>query len=205
MKYAELEAPWQRVFALAWESAQHGSKAIGAVITDETGAIVSEGRNRIAEPYFPNARTAHAETEAVQKLHVPDPHVCTLYAGLEPCVMCMGTLVMGGIRHLVIGASDAYGGACALLDANDFLRARKPEIQRIGGLHGEMQRAFQTVRELLLSDNPEKCERMLADFSVYNRAGTEAAKKLVRQGFFEGRSLSDFTAEAVFDALAELI
>ena len=125
MKYEELSPAWQRVFALAWESLLHGSKAIAAVIVSETGEVISEGRNRISENVYPNYRIAHAETEAVANLDAKkyqNADSYTLYAGLEPCVMCFGTIVMGHVKKIVIAARDGYGGAMELATATEFLR-----------------------------------------------------------------------------------
>ena len=44
---------------------------------------------------------------------------------------------------------------------------------------------------------------MLQDFSVYNKRGVDAAVKLVEEGFFGKRELTDITAQEVFDALEE--
>ena len=66
MRYAELPIQWKRIFELEWESICEGSKAIAAVIVDNNGKIVSEGRNQISECNVPNPATAHAETEAIR-------------------------------------------------------------------------------------------------------------------------------------------
>ena len=200
--------PWQRVFELAWLSLCRGSKAIAAVITDSEGNIISEGRNRTCEPGLPNPAAAHAETEAVRELNIsryPDVHSYTLYAGLEPCVMCMGTLVMGGIRRVVIGARDNYGGAMKLIDVFGFAKQRGIETVCSDRIIGEMQRAFQTLRELLFNTDRDKLSEMLEDFSVYDRKGVEAAKALVSEGLFSDREPSSFTAGEIFNLLAEKI
>ena len=121
-KYSDLSAAWKGIFELEWMSVCEGSKAIAAVIADENGRIISEGRNQISECNVPNPATAHAETEAIRNLDVnryPYPKTYTLYAGLEPCIMCMGTLVMGHIRNVVIAARDDYGGAMKLINQSE--------------------------------------------------------------------------------------
>ena len=80
MRYAELPQHWQRIFALEWLSVCKGSKAIAAVITDENGNIISEGRNMTCERTVPNPAAAHAETEAIRNLDTsrfPDKHAYT--------------------------------------------------------------------------------------------------------------------------------
>ena len=208
MNYAELSIPWQRVFALAWESVCAGSRAIGAVIADDAGNILSEGRNRTGERDLPNPSAVHAETEAIRALDTakyPDKWGYTLYAGLEPCVMCMGTLVMGGIRRVEITARDDFGGAMGLIDKFAFARNKGIQITWREGLLGDMQRAMQTVRELLYQQNADKLEQILTDFSIHNAAGVAAAKALLADGYFAEKSPSDYTAAEIFDALMQRI
>ena len=47
-----LEIAWKAAFELGWESLKCGSIPIGAVIIDETGNIISQGRNRIYESFL---------------------------------------------------------------------------------------------------------------------------------------------------------
>ncbi len=208
MRFCDLHAHWQRIFELEWESVCEGSKAIAAVIVDEKGQVISEGRNQISECSVPNPATAHAETEAVRNLDVekyPFPKLYTLYAGLEPCIMCMGTLVMGHIRHVVIAARDDYGGAMGLIEHSEFARSKRIHVTFLDNELGEVQRAFQTIRELLYNHDAEKLHRMLEDFSVYNRRGVCAAAHLVEHGILKERSCGDISAGEVFDALMDEI
>ena len=68
---------------------------------------------------------------------------------------------------------------------------------------GDMQRAFQTIRELIYNQNEEKKLQMLMDFSIHNKTGVDSAVKLVEKGFFKKRELKEITAEEVFNALIE--
>lgn len=207
MQYANLPIVWQRIFELEWEAVCEGSKAIAAVIVNEKGEIISEGRNQISECNVPNPATAHAETEAIRNLDVskyPYPKTYTLYAGLEPCIMCMGTLVMGHIRNVVIAARDDFGGAMNLINYSRFAKNKGITITWLDNELGDMQRAFQTVRELIYNPDEEKKNQMLKDFSVYNKRGVDAAVRLVDDGFFSNRELKDIVAGEVFDALIKL-
>ncbi len=204
MKYSELPKYWQRIFELEWQSVCEGSKAIAAVIADSEGNILSEGRNQISECNVPNPATAHAESEAIRNLDVsrfPHPKSYTLYAGLEPCIMCMGTLVMGHIRNVEIAARDDFGGAMKLIELSDFARSKGIKVTWRDDALGDMQRAFQTVRELLYNTDEGKKQRMMTDFAVYNKRGVDAATKLFNEGFFS-RTLTDISAETVFDELS---
>lgn len=204
MKYHELSIPWKRIFELEWQSVREGSKAIAAVIVNEKGEVISEGRNQISECTVPNPATAHAEAEAIRNLDIskhPNPKIYTLYAGLEPCIMCMGTLVMGHIRNVVIAARDDYGGAMNLIEQFEFAKNKGIKVTWLDNELGDMQRAFQTIRELLYNQDEEKRNHMLKDFSVYNKAGVDAAIGLVAEGFFENRVLGHVSVAEVFDKL----
>ncbi len=204
MFYKELPIYWKRIFELEWESVCNKSKAIAAVIVSEEGEIISEGRNKIYENVLPNPMVAHAEVEAVRNLDItkyPNPKSYTLYTGLEPCPMCMGTLVMGHIRNVVIAARDDYGGAMGLIEHSAFLKRKNINIVWLDNELGDMQRAFQSVRELLFNEDVEKVKAMLQDFSQYNKAGVEAAEKLVSEGYFRHRALTELKVENVFDEL----
>lgn len=206
MRYAELPIQWKRIFELEWESVCEGSKAIAAVIVNEKGEIISEGRNQISECNVPNPATVHAETEAIRNLNVnihPYSKTYTLYAGLEPCIMCMGTLVMGHIRNVVIAARDDYGGAMNLIKYSTFAKNKGIKVSWLDNELGDMQRAFQTIRELIYNQDEEKKNQMFKDFSIYNKRGVDCAIMLVKDHFFEGREIRDIMVEEVFDALMD--
>ena len=206
MHFKELSIIWQRIFELAWQSLCKGSKAIAAVIVNEQGEIISEGRNRIGEAGIPNPIVVHAETEAIRNLDIhkyPEPKKYILYTGLEPCPMCMGTIVMGRIRNVVIAARDDYGGAIKLMEHSSFIAGKHIQVTWLDGELGNMQRAFQAVRELLFNEDKVKLEAILQDFSLYNKVGVEAAKALVESGFFMEKKLEEISVEVVFDELAQ--
>lgn len=208
MKYKDLDKYWQRIFELEWESLCEGSKAIAALIVSDSGEIISEGRNQIGEITIPNPRVSHAEVEAIRSLDIrKHPHVksYTLYAALEPCPMCMGTLVMGGIRKVVIGAKDDYGGAMGLIEHSGFLKAKNIQVTWMPQEYGNMQRGFQALKELLYNKDAEKLQEMLEDFAVYNEKGVTAAKALVASGFFETKQPDGYGVEVIFDRMSDLI
>lgn len=102
---------FDRAIALAGGAEKQGNLPIGAVITLE-GKIIAEGQNAIWFPKFNPNR--HAEIEALR--HVPE-HLweyagdMTLYTTLEPCLMCLGAILLHRIGRVIYGASDTWGGA----------------------------------------------------------------------------------------------
>lgn len=208
MKYNEIDMYWKRIFLLEWESICEKSKAIAALIVFENGGIISEGRNKIGEQTIPNPRVSHAEVEAIRNLDIkkyPYVKTYTLYAALEPCPMCMGTMVMSGIRNIIIGAHDDHGGAMHLIEHSKFLKDKNIKITWMPQEYGDIQRGLQSIKELLYNTDKDKLDHMLIDFSVYNAKGVEAAKELVERGLFSENSPQDYTIAFVFDELAKLI
>jgi tRNA(adenine34) deaminase len=70
--------------------------------------------------------TAHSETRAVglatRKLGRRDLADCTFYATCEPCPMCLGAILNGGIKTLVLGARnrDILGTAKLAFNFKDY-------------------------------------------------------------------------------------
>lgn len=105
----------RRAVALALEAERLGNVPVGAVITldDE---VVAEAGNALLVPAYDPRR--HAETEALSR--VPPSlwaraRDFTCYTTLEPCVMCMGALLLCGVGRVVYGAEDVEGGAGVVL------------------------------------------------------------------------------------------
>jgi tRNA(adenine34) deaminase len=101
----------REALVLAREAEANGEVPVGAVVV-VNGEIVGRGFNspiRISDP------TAHAEILALREAGVTLRNyrleAATLYATLEPCVMCAGALVAARVKRLVFGARDLrFGG-----------------------------------------------------------------------------------------------
>lgn len=119
--------------------------------------------------------------------------------------MCLGTLVMGGIRKLIIGAHDNHGGAVELLSKSNFLASKHVEVVWMSPIYGDIQRGLQAIKELLYNEDKAKLESMMADFSVYNARGVNAAKKLFEDGWFEKKTTDQYSIECIFNELSKLI
>jgi len=89
-----------------------GEVPVGAVITDSSGKVISSGYNLRETTKDP---TAHAEVVAIKKasrnMNSWRLEGCTLYVTVEPCVMCIGAMVLSRINRLVFGARDPKAGA----------------------------------------------------------------------------------------------
>ena len=72
----------------------------------------------------------HAEILALRKLLSSgldlDPARLTVYATMEPCLMCYATLILNGVRRIVYAYEDVMGGGTSL------------ELTRLAPLYQEM-------------------------------------------------------------------
>ncbi|MBM9458629.1 nucleoside deaminase [Nocardioides sp. zg-536] len=108
-----------------------GDVPIGAVVLDETGAVIGTGRNVREVDADP---TGHAEVVALREAAKARGEWrlsgCTLVVTLEPCTMCAGAVVLSRVDRLVFGAYDDKAGAVGSLW--DVVRDRRlnhrPEV-----------------------------------------------------------------------------
>jgi tRNA(adenine34) deaminase len=91
--------------------ARLGEVPVGAVVVRD-GVIIARGHNLRETSNDP---TTHAEMivirQAAAQLHSWRLLDCTLYVTLEPCVMCMGAIILARIPRLVFGSRDPRVGA----------------------------------------------------------------------------------------------
>lgn len=96
----------------AQEAALKGEVPIGAVITHKNSIIAAE-HNQVESL---RDATAHAEILCLQKGYkiLQDWRLLevTLYCTLEPCCMCLGSMIQSRLSRLVYGAPDLRQGAC---------------------------------------------------------------------------------------------
>jgi tRNA(adenine34) deaminase len=96
---------------LARQAEANGEVPVGAVVVVD-GGVCGRGFN---SPIRMNDPTAHAEVlalrEAAGNIRNYRLEGATLYATIEPCVMCAGALVAARVTRLVFGARDLrFGG-----------------------------------------------------------------------------------------------
>jgi tRNA(adenine34) deaminase len=96
-----------------------GEVPVGAVVV-RGGSVVGRGHN---QPIAACDPTAHAEIVALREAAQAASNYrlagATLYATVEPCLMCVGAIVHARIDTVVFGAADPKAGAVrSLLDPN---------------------------------------------------------------------------------------
>ena len=141
---------FQRAIELAKQAQLAGNLPIGAVISYQ-GDIIGEGQNTIWSPELSLSR--HAEMEAMRSVpsamweHAPD---MALYTTLEPCLMCMGAILLHGIGRIFFGSSDPYGGACTVVDLLPaFFKEQLSHTEWIGpALSEQCDPLYEIIRSL---------------------------------------------------------
>ena len=101
----------RQALELAKDAERGGEVPVGALVVLD-GRVIGRGRN---SPIARNDPTAHAEILALREGAAATGNYrlegATMYATLEPCVMCAGALVAARVSRLVFGARDLrFGG-----------------------------------------------------------------------------------------------
>jgi tRNA(adenine34) deaminase len=100
---------------------QAGERPIGAVIVHQ-GRVIGRGR---AQHRARHSEIAHAEMNALlqaeQYLQAHNHDGCVIYTTVEPCVMCLGAIVMSNIDHVVYALADNWIKPGAMLEM-DYVR-----------------------------------------------------------------------------------
>lgn len=113
----------QRAIAEAGKAEGKAEVPIGCVIVKD-GKIIARGHNLRETVQDPSA---HAEMiairKAARKLNSWRLLDTILYVTLEPCIMCMGAIILSRIPTVVFGCYDPKGGAAgSLYDFSDDAR-----------------------------------------------------------------------------------
>lgn len=145
----------------ARKAADRGEAPIGAVVVRD-GTVLGRGYNLRESRHDPSA---HAEMIAIRKAARKEEGWrltgTTLYVTLEPCLMCMGAILLARIERVVFGCYDPKGGAVgSLYDLSDDRRLNHQVAVTAG------------VREA-------ECAAILSDFFAALRRQKKKVKNLL--------------------------
>jgi tRNA(adenine34) deaminase len=150
----------QAALAEAAKAEGKGEVPIGAVIVHD-GQIIGSGHNLRETSNDP---TTHAEMIAIREAAEAIGHWrlldTTLYVTLEPCVMCMGAIILARIPRLVYACRDPKAGAVGSI--YDFSQDER--------FNHKVE-----VTEGVLGD---ECSGLLSGFFKQLRAGKKSQKPL---------------------------
>lgn len=137
----QLPDVWRHCIDLAWDAHRAGSLPIAAVVTDDDGKILAQGRNRLAEhneasphlpgtPYLTGSPLAHAEVNALLELgyRAADP-MPLLFTTTEPCPLCMGAARMAGVGQVVYASRDPWAGCASMSENVPYLKQSGPKVE----------------------------------------------------------------------------
>ena len=95
----------EQAIALSQAAVASGNHPFGALLVKD-GAVILTAQNSVHTDHDP---TRHAElnlvSQAARQFDPPTLAQCTLYTSTEPCAMCTGAIVWGGIRRIVYACS----------------------------------------------------------------------------------------------------
>jgi tRNA(Arg) A34 adenosine deaminase TadA len=112
--WALLELPIRRSLEHAYAALIAGGLGCGAVLTDASGAIVAEGRNRAYDPpggdeILQGTPIAHAEMNVLAAVSTDlDLTGCILWTTQEPCSMCTAAMAFAGVGVVRYVAPDPW-------------------------------------------------------------------------------------------------
>ena len=95
----------------AGDALGQGQFPVGCVIVCDQDVVATGGRKNCDAAF---SEIDHAEIVALRDLQKHRPDIdrsrLTVYATMEPCLMCFSTLIVNGIHRVVYAYEDAMGG-----------------------------------------------------------------------------------------------
>lgn len=112
----DLNGYMQEALRLAEQSLQNGEVPVGAVVIAPDGVIIGRGAN-CAEAQV--SQLCHAELCALRDAVAATGdwrlEGCLVVVTLEPCLMCLGALLLSRVSYIVYGARSPLFGATGLV------------------------------------------------------------------------------------------
>ncbi len=136
----------------ARKAGAQGEVPIGAVLVRDD-QVLGQAHNFRESWQDP---TAHAEVVAIREAAAQSGSWrlsdTTLYVTLEPCVMCIGAIILARIPRVVFGAMDPKAGACGSVLNVPAERRLNHRVEVIGGMLEQesqelLQAFFKTLRQ----------------------------------------------------------
>jgi tRNA(adenine34) deaminase len=197
-----IRAPWRTALRLAWEAHRSGNIGVGSALTDETGAIVATGRNRIVDAEAPPGRLrstylAHAEMDVLAQLPHGDYPDHTLWTTLEPCLMCTAAVVLSHVGTVRYAAADPLWSGIDGVPGLNAQAARRWPV-RSGPLRGPVA-AFCGLLPLVWAVRQKTDGVVSRAYEAHDPALLALARRLIGDGTLD--KLRDASVE---QALARL-
>ena len=107
----------------AERAGKRGDRPIGAVIV-HNGDIISLSSSKFMSM---DSNVAHAENTAIfncASYLKKYGRECTIYTTVEPCIMCLTTIVMAKIKNIVFALEDKYMNMSPFINSNPYIVER---------------------------------------------------------------------------------
>lgn len=155
----------ERALRLARQALEAGEFPVGCVIV-RGGEIIGQGMRMGSNGMRVN-ELDHAEIMAIRDCYEKVGGWpgrlggLTCYTTLEPCLMCLGALLINGVKRIVFGFEDVMGGACGI-DLSRRITWRSYE----GAIHGLVMDYIYDGAEIEFEGGVlrDKCLGLFAEF-----------------------------------------
>ena len=125
----------EKALVEAEQAYSRGEFPVGCVIV-HNDRIIATGARKGTAADSRISETDHAEIMALKQLEELSPSVdhsqMVIYSTMEPCLMCLGAILISGIRHIVFAYEDVMGGGtrCDLSRLPDLYSSQKVTLIR---------------------------------------------------------------------------
>ncbi len=196
----EVTDAWKGAFREAWISFISGSTPIGAVLCDREGKIILSDHNRNHEDQTINKKIAHAEANLLRSLDtsVYDPKSLTLYSTMEPCPMCMGTIVMANIKTLRYAAADTHCGMTHLVKIDPYYSSQNVSCVYEGKELEQFQLTIQSYYELRYIEQGAD-GHVLGKFAEHCPSAVKTAERLFKTKWLDKAAEAEKDVGEVYD------
>lgn len=144
----------------AKKAGQSDEVPIGSLIVAESGEVISRACNNTISSVDP---TAHAEVLSIRQAAgiIGNYRLtgATLYTTIEPCIMCMGSILHARLKRVVFGAYDSkWGGAGSLYNFAEDRRLNH-RVEIVSGICADECR--QLIQQFFAVKRKEKAREKL--------------------------------------------
>ena len=203
--WKDLPEQWKAVFEEAWRSLQKGNVPSGSVIYNKSGDIIASSHNLFRESAA-NPYTAHSCINAINQLDqksVESSENMVLYTSMEPCLMCLGAVVISNIKEIHAAARDLfYGASHCLYNDNSLISSNISYYAESGDIE-----FFQIVLQSCFEIRMIAMKHSTYILECYRRANgsaVEVAEKLSLRRTLQQMLYQDRPCSEVYDMIMEL-
>lgn len=201
----DISYEWQVTFQEAWKAFCFGSTPIGAALFDKSGNLILSDRNRSREEGTINREISHAESNVLRQLDTTlyNSREIILYTSMEPCPMCMGTILMGHIKDVHFAAYDAYCGMIHLTESEPYYTGKNVKCSYKGGECELFQLTVQSYYELRHLEKGAS-DKVIKQFEKTNSKAVENARVLYEHKTLDKLAQADTLCHEVYDFIVNM-